>query len=805
MREKHLPATIVLFLIMAFPHFSLNAQSLQGSFDSKYKRYLKNEAFTRTAERTWSTVVWKGERVHTQVILWSDSDINGLSYSLSNFENATETISKTNASLRFSEYIKGDPQARSCSEYPTHPSVVEITDALSTKEINDVSASDPIKLWLTIEVPASTKAGIYRGFLTVKGGNEPVIFTIEIEVTNYILPDVSDWDFHLDLWQFPLNILNHHNTANPSTPILPWSNRHFELLEPFYKLLADAGQKAITTYVKEGALGASSMVRWTKKMDDTWEYDFTAFDKYVSTLMSWGITTQINCFSPVGWNEEVIPYWDEATATKLSLNAPLGSSAYNTRWDDFLTAFKTHLKNKGWFDKAVLYLDEVSETKLNHVVSVVHGNDPDWKLGIAYSHGLSNASKDNFYDLSGILEDASNDGIAENKISTFYTSCTQTRPNNYVSAENSPAEMTWMAWHAFKEGFDGYLRWAFDYWRRNDPLDARDGAHTAGDFSMVYRESNNFPSKVLPSIRFEMLREGIQDYEKLRILKAILGASTDRKDTELLNQLEAAIDKFKKTSGADAEQLVIQAQQVIADISSTEFNVANENFNIEAVGETCTGKGNGQLHISSKKPFDFEVALDGRTYPFNQELTIANLEPKNYTLCITSPTETDFEQCYEVNVPQAPQIAAKAMISKKEGKTIALISVQSGSPPFSIHINDELITETFDRSYELEVEHGDVLSISTTRPCQGTYTQSINSGVVLYPNPTDDRINLVVSDQDRGEIPISIFDLQNGRILEQVYPIENHTVSFSMATFAAGIYWVKLESSTPQILKVIKR
>ena len=98
------------------------------------------------------------------------------------------------------------------------------------------------------------------------------------------------------------------------------------------------------------------MIRWIKKIDGTWEYNFTAFEKYVETLMSWGITGQIDCFSPVGWNEDTIPHWDEASNGIVNLNAPLGSTVYNERWDDFLTAFKTFLDAKGWFDITVLYL-----------------------------------------------------------------------------------------------------------------------------------------------------------------------------------------------------------------------------------------------------------------------------------------------------------------------------------------------------------------------------------------------------------------------------------------------------------------
>ena len=556
---------------------NLVAQNIHGSFDSKFKRYQKNERFDGTESLVWNATAWKGERLSKQIILWSDSTLSGLTYSVSDLTTNGSVIAASNISLKFPTYVKGDPEARSCGGYPTHPSVVELADALSENEVEVLHSSDPIQVWLSIDVPNTAITGEYSGTISVNGGSAPLVFDVNLKVVDYTLPDTTDWSFHLDLWQFPVNILNHYNTANPSKKIAIWSDEHFALFEPTYRLLAKAGQKVITTSIKENALGSESMVKWTKKTNGTWEYDFTAFDKYVNALTSWGISKQISCFSPVGWNETVIPYWDEATGTKAHLSAPLGSTAYSARWDHFLTAFSQHLAAKGWFDKVVLYLDEVEASKLNSVVSVVHGNNPNWKLGIAYSEGLSNVLKANFYDLSGILEDASNTGISKDKVSTFYTSCTQQNPNNYVTPENSPAEMTWMGWHAFKEGYDGYLRWAFDYWRLSDPFDARDGGHTAGDFSMVYRDSNNTPSNILSSIRFEMLRDGIQDYEKLKILSTALESSLDPQQQDVLIELNNVIDTFGKSSGIGAEQLVIQAQKAIEEIVLGTFSYCRVN------------------------------------------------------------------------------------------------------------------------------------------------------------------------------------------------------------------------------------
>lgn len=569
--------TLFLFLpiclIFCFSSFS---QTLEGSFESKFKRYQKNESFSGTETQNWNTVAWKGDRIHKQIVLWSSSNVNGLSYSLSNLTKGGDQIASSNIKLRFGQYIKGDPEARSCAEYPTHPSFVEIVDALSEDAVTSISSTDPSKLWLTIDVPSATVAGIYTGTFTVNGGSTPLVFNISINVVDYTLPDVANWNFHLDLWQFPTKILNHYNIANPGNPITVWSNEHFDLFEPSYRILADMGQKSIAAQIKEGALGMPSMIRWTLKTNGTWEYDFTAFDQYVTTLMSWGITKQIDCFSPVGWNESVIPYWNEATNSMANLSADIGSTTYNTRWDHFLTAFKAFLDVKGWFNKTVLYLDEVEQSKLNDVFTMVQNNNSAWKIGIAHTTTLSASNSNQLYDASGILGTASTAGRAD-KITTFYTSCTQAKPNSYVTPETSLAEMAWMGWHATSEGLDGYLRWAFDNWLLNDPFDARDGAHTAGDFAMIYRDSNNSPSKYLPSLRGVLLRDGIQDFEKLKILKVSLEGSTDPHDQIILDELNAIIDNFDSNSGSGAEQIVIEGQQAIEDIVLGTFGYCQVN------------------------------------------------------------------------------------------------------------------------------------------------------------------------------------------------------------------------------------
>ncbi len=93
---------------------------------------------------------------------------------------------------------------------------------------------------------------------------------------------------------------------------------------------------------------------------------------------------------------------------------------------------------------------------------------------------------------------------------TYYTCCVERFPNTFTFSP--PAESTWLSWHAANKGYDGYLRWAYNCWPSQPLQDSRFGRWSAGDTYFVYPGYRS-------SIRFERLKEGIQDYEKIRLLK----------------------------------------------------------------------------------------------------------------------------------------------------------------------------------------------------------------------------------------------------------------------------------------------
>jgi hypothetical protein len=93
---------------------------------------------------------------------------------------------------------------------------------------------------------------------------------------------------------------------------------------------------------------------------------------------------------------------------------------------------------------------------------------------------------------------------------------------------------------------DGFLRWAYNSWPAHPLTDSRFTAWPAGDTFQVYPGSQT-------SIRFEKIIEGIQDFEKIQILRDLY-----KNDPLKLTQLEEILAAFdiQKLSKQPAAEMI---------------------------------------------------------------------------------------------------------------------------------------------------------------------------------------------------------------------------------------------------------
>lgn len=464
---------------------------------------------------------WMGEKLSAQFVISTNRDLKNVSVEVSDLVAKNYKISKWNTERGFVRYVMTDELNKDGKGACGHrPNKAEWDSTLVADVIDHITPTLDIKkhttqpVWVSVKVPRENIIkGMYRGTVTVKeDGKVLAQLPLVVTVKNRVLPEPKDWAFHLDLWQNPYSVARYYNVE-------PFSEEHFELMRPIMKRYADAGGKVITASIMHKPWNGQtydpfeSMVTWMKKADGTWWFDYTVFDKWVEFMMSCGVKKEINCYSMVPWRLS-FQYFDQASNQFKFFNGRPGDAAYEEFWMRMLQSFAQHLKEKGWFNITHIAMDERPLKDMLATIKVVYKADPDFKLSLAGTYHKELLEDLDDYCIT-LAEKFTPEEIAkrraEGKVTTYYTCCTEPRPNTFTF---SPlAESEWLGWWAAKINVDGYLRWALNSWVKDPLLDTRFISWAAGDCYLLYPGGRT-------SARFERLIEGIQAYEKIRILRA---------------------------------------------------------------------------------------------------------------------------------------------------------------------------------------------------------------------------------------------------------------------------------------------
>lgn len=472
-------------------------------------------------KKAFNHVAWRGEKVFAQAVVSSEEELKDVRLSVSDLRNGKSLIGAENIRLQFVSYVVSDlldtTKYGQCGsrEDKSKWGEVLVADVLDINDSMTVPAGRKQPVWMTVSVPSDARPGKYSGKLTVTSSNAKArSLNVELTVADHVLPPARDWAFHLDLWQNPYSVARYENV-----PL--WSEAHFKAMRPVMSMLAEAGQKSVTTTIMnrpwngqtEDAFG--SMVTKIRRIDGTWLYDYTIFDRWVEFMFSLGIDKQINCYSMIPWALE-FDYYDQATSSNTTIQATPGSQEYNEYWGAFIADFARHLKAKGWFEKTMIAMDERPLESMQAVLGLIRKVEPAFKISLA-----GNYHEPVIYDIVDFSETFSGkqefpeSAKAKRKelglTTTFYTCCAEAHPNMLVIS--NPDEAAWLGWFAQAEGYDGYLRWAYNSWTLDPLTDARFRTWPAGDCFVVYPGGRG-------SVRFSKLVEGIQDFEKVRILRA---------------------------------------------------------------------------------------------------------------------------------------------------------------------------------------------------------------------------------------------------------------------------------------------
>ena len=492
---------------------------------------------------------WKGETVSALALLWSEEPLQGVSVQAGTLRCGKTLLPDGTVRASLVSAVTGDrldEQYRQCSARDTvNWQAIREADLIDKQTVTDVPAGTLQCIWLRVDVPADAPAGRYQGSLILhtEGGTHALPYSLR--VGNRTLTPASERPFHLDLWQNPYAAARYLNV-----PL--WSEAHFAAMRPIMEYLASAGEKIITTSIIQHPWNSQtedpfeSMIGKYRRIDGTWRYDYTVFDRWVEFMMDCGITEQIDCYTILPWHLTFEYYSEADNCTHSEVMQP-GTEEYEDYLLPFLTDFAAHLKAKGWFGKACIAMDERPKEQLEPAYEIIFKADPDFRVKGAINY-FGPEVAERMYDISfmfrhPVLEpELLSSHLDKGNRITFYTCCNPDRPNTFL--KSSPAESAVMGWQAAATGYNGYLRWAYNSWVKDPCVDARFRTWTAGDCFLVYPDA--------PSIRMERLIEGIQDYEKvLRLRPGLTARQAARLDAQLKKFLEIDWDAIPENEVID--------------------------------------------------------------------------------------------------------------------------------------------------------------------------------------------------------------------------------------------------------------
>jgi hypothetical protein len=509
-------------------------KGLSVSWGSTDAMYFRAEVPIAKEQTVLNEAVWKGERMNAVIVTWSPDTINQVRVSISDLTNASgDNIDRDKIKFSLIRYVVSNfpygATNTTCGAGPTGEGYL-MPDRLEDFDRYNLPGKTTRPIWLSIDVPMGTNPGLYKGTITVRSEKSVASLDLNLTVQKQILPKPSDWTHRLDLWQNPWVIAWYYK-------VKPWSQEHITLLRKHLKLYADAGGTFITTYTVHSPWSDNSyyiegtMIDWIKQKNGAWKFDYSIFDQYVALCMEMGIQEAITIYTPIPWGNR-FRYLDEQTGNYVWTTWAPDTKQFKDFWNTFLTDLKSHLEEKGWFHTTYIGINENEMSQTLAAIKVVREHSKDWKITYA---GNWHKELDNLLDDYSFLygNEPTPDELSARKqkgfTSTYYVCCNPAKPNNFVFSP--PVEGRWISWYTAAAGYDGFLRWAYDAWPEDPSRDSRHLLWPSGDCFLIYPGANS-------SIRFEKLREGIVDFEKINILRGLAAKSNDKNIVNLWKNFE---------------------------------------------------------------------------------------------------------------------------------------------------------------------------------------------------------------------------------------------------------------------------
>ncbi|WP_025665754.1 immunoglobulin-like domain-containing protein [Aquimarina megaterium] len=229
------------------------------------------------------------------------------------------------------------------------------------------------------------------------------------------------------------------------------------------------------------------------------------------------------------------------------------------------------------------------------------------------------------------------------------------------------------------------------------------------------------------------------------------------------------------------------------------------NFTITTTSETCTDKDNGTIAISAVTVLDYNTTINGVEYSFTSALTVDNLPPGTYPVCIAIEGFASCEQCFEMVIEEAESLTGKTELLAEAGTAKVNVEVTTGTAPYIAKINNKIVGEYTTKNFILDVQHGDELEVSSSVDCEGKLSTKVSlfDQVSIAPNPTKGDVMLTLPDTQLQTINVSMYNALGTQVSSGEYIITSGQVILPMKQLPQGIYFVSIDHRAT--FKIVKQ
>jgi hypothetical protein len=401
-------------------------------------------------------------------------------------------------------------------------------------------------LWVTVHVPRTkTPAGIYRGTLRVESKGRRAALPISLEVFDFALPKTTY--LQSSFWLFRHTIRNFYGQKTVS----------FE----FYRQFLDRCLEARLSPIDSAEEHDQPFVQIVRDEKGEFQVDWTEWDRYLEYCMERGMSAfNVADTHWFGSYFRSFGVRDLKTGKTETVRLATDSQKYADTVVRFFRLARKHFAKRGWAGRAYMqgYDEPAQDAKLLAEIrpfyELARKGWPGLRTLITappQTYATLHKHVGIWCPLTPDYKDAEADKRRKQGEEVWWYVCNgPAAPWANFFLDQPGATPRVLLWQTFGRRSDGLLYWGLNHWPGFDartmkkrPADKRwpkmpwDDGGRNGDGYLLYPG----PRGPLSSIRLEILRDGVEDYDALRMLQELVKRKGDSAGAELRERARKAL------------------------------------------------------------------------------------------------------------------------------------------------------------------------------------------------------------------------------------------------------------------------